>query len=108
MWLGVNHILADTKTAVIDEKVEIRGFKMFLKRKYLQNWFKFVKNVAFPRKLATIVGCNFEQSTLFLLFLKRKYLRISTNLPKFIVVVRKFESFRCSLNFKPLNFAFCE
>ena len=67
MWLGVNHILADTKTAVFDEKVEIRGFKMFLKRKYLQNWFKFVKIVAFPRKLATIVGCNFEQSILFLI-----------------------------------------
>ena len=67
LWLGVNHILADTKTAVFDEKVEIRGFKMFLKRKYLQNWFKFVKIVAFPRKLATIVGCNFEQSTLFLI-----------------------------------------
>ena len=67
LWLGVNHILADTKTAVFDEKVEIRGFKMFLKRKYLQNWFKFVKIVAFPRKLATIVGCNFEQSILFLI-----------------------------------------
>ena len=59
--------MADTKTAVFDEKVEIRGFKMFLKRKYLQNWFKFVKIVAFPRKLATIVGCNFEQSMLFLI-----------------------------------------
>ena len=59
--------MADTKTAVFDEKVEIRRFKMFLKRKYLQNWFEFVKIVAFPRELATIVGCNFEQSTLFLI-----------------------------------------